>query len=182
MFRYLQDRLFLASVALYALNRWMLKPSLHAGETFFRGHFNDLLVIPCALPPLLFLHRRLRLRHTDAPPSAGEIALHLAVWSIFFEVLAPVFVSASRSDAWDVVAYCAGGVAGWLVWNRAALASRIFAPPGLIEFSTPNPERSFNPHDEKMESLSLHRPHPPRQHGRARAEEKVLRGGAALPV
>jgi hypothetical protein len=183
MFRYLQDGLFLTSVALYALNRWAVKPSLPSGETFFSGHFNDLLVIPCALPPLLLLHRRLDLRRTDTPPGAGEIALHLAVWSIFFEVLAPAFVRTARADAWDVVAYCAGGLASWLVWNRAALVSRIFAPRHLIEFSTPNPERSFNPHDEKMEPLSLHRPHTPQQQRRrARAEEEVLRRGAPFPV
>src|SRR5918997_499116 len=133
MFRYLRDRLFLTSVALYALNRWVVKPSLPAGEVFFSGYFNDLLVIPCALPPLLLLHRRLRLRHTDAPPTASEVAVHLAVWSVFFEVLAPALVRAARSDAWDVVAYCAGGLLSWLVWNRATLTSTLFTPHNLIE-------------------------------------------------
>ena len=133
MFRYLRDRLFLTSVALYALNRWVVKPSVPAGELFFSGHFNDLLVIPCALPPLLLIHRRLRLRHADAPPTAAEVAVHLAVWSVFFEVLAPVFVRAARADAWDVGAYCAGGLFSWLVWNRAALISASLAPRNLVE-------------------------------------------------
>jgi hypothetical protein len=122
MFGYLRDRLFLTSVALYAANRWALKPALPAGETFFRGHFNDLLVIPCALPPLLLLHRRLGLRRDDGPPRADEVALHLLVWSIFFEALAPLFVASAKGDPLDVVAYCAGGLASWLYWNRAASA------------------------------------------------------------
>jgi hypothetical protein len=159
MFRYLRDPLFLMSVALYALNRWVVKPSLPSGELFFSGHFNDLLVIPCALPPLLLLHRRLGLRHADAPPAASEVAVHVAVWSVFFEILAPVFVRAARSDAWDVVAYCAGGLAAWLVWNRAALSGMIFvAPRNLIESSTPNTGRRFYPHDEKIESRPLYSP------------------------
>jgi hypothetical protein len=182
MFRYLRDPLFLTSVALYALNRWVVKPSLPAGELFFSGHFNDLLVIPCALPPLLLLHRRLGLRHADAPPTAGEVATHVVVWSIFFETLAPVFVRAARADAWDVVAYCAGGLAAWLVWNRAALTSTIFAPRYLIEFLTPNTGRHFYPHDEKIESRPLHSPLTPHQRRRVRAEEEVLRGHSPFPV
>ena len=129
MFHYLRDRLFLTSVALYALNRWVVKPRLSPAETFLRGHFNDLLVIPCALPPLLLFHRLLRLRKTDAPPQGGEIALHLLIWSLFFEVLAPLFVPSARADAWDVVAYCAGGLASWAIWNRTLL--RVAAPRNL---------------------------------------------------
>lgn len=142
MFGYLRDKFFLTCVALYALNRWVLKPTLPDGEVFFRGHFNDLLVIPCALPPLLFLHRRLGLRHTDAPPRAVEIALHLLIWSAFFEVLAPMFVRSARADAWDVVAYCAGGLAGWLFWNRATLSKSVVASRNLTEHSNPKLRRS----------------------------------------
>ncbi|HEX5708643.1 MAG TPA: hypothetical protein VFX96_15170 [Pyrinomonadaceae bacterium] len=129
MFRYLGDRLFLTSVALYALNRWVVKPRLATGEHFLRSHFNDLLVIPCALPPLLLLHRLVGIRRTDAPPQGGEIALHLFIWSLFFEVAAPLFVPSARADAWDVAAYCAGGLAAWAVWNRSLL--RVAAPRNL---------------------------------------------------
>ena len=184
MFRYLRDGLFLTSVALYALNRWVVKPSMPAGELFFSGHFNDLLVIPCALPPLLLLHRRLRLRHNDAPPTASEVAVHALVWSVFFEVLAPAFVRAARSDAWDVVAYCAGGLFSWLVWNRAALTSKLFTPRNLIEFSTPNTGRRLYPNHEKIESRPLRRPLTPHRRRRHRPEEaeEVLRCRPPFPV
>ena len=146
MFRYLRDSLFLASVALYALNRWLVKPSLPEGEVFFRGYFNDLLVIPCALPPMLLVHRLLGLRRTDRPPDAGEIALHLTIWSVFFEALAPVVVTSARADAWDVAAYCAGGLAAWAFWNRRELKSRIIAAPrGLTELSNPKRQETFYP-------------------------------------
>ncbi len=135
MFQYLRDKIFLTSVALYAANRWLLKPHLPSGEVFFRGYFNDLLVIPCALPPLLLVHRLLRVRHTDAPPQAGEIALHLAVWSLFFELLAPMFVRNARGDAWDVVAYTAGGVLSWLLWNKSARPLDVLAPTNLSGYT-----------------------------------------------
>lgn len=134
MFRYLRDRLFLTCVALYAVNRWVVKPRLGAGEHFLRGHFNDLLVIPCALPPLLLLHRLLGLRRTDSAPQGGEIALHLLIWSLFFEVLAPALVASARADAWDVAAYCAGGLAAWAFWNRRPLT--VAAPRNLTGHAT----------------------------------------------
>ncbi|HVF51495.1 MAG TPA: hypothetical protein VNA19_15515 [Pyrinomonadaceae bacterium] len=120
MFRYLRDPLFISGWCLYAFNRWLLKPHLPAGETFFRGHFNDLLLVPCVLPLLLLLHRRFSLRLTDAPPTAREVALHLLVWSIYFEFVGPLFFVAATADAWDVLAYWTGGLVAWAVWNRPA--------------------------------------------------------------
>ena len=67
-FRYLRDRLFLTACALYALNRWGLKPRVHSA--FLHDHFDDLLLIPCALPPLLLNEPRLKLRLHDLPPTA----------------------------------------------------------------------------------------------------------------
>ena len=121
MFRYLRDPLCLASWALYGANRWLLKPLAPAGEQFFRGHFNDLLLVPCALPPLLLLHRRLGWRDPASAPTAREVVFHLAVWSVVFELAAPRFVGRATADAWDVLAYWAGGVVAWGCWNRAAV-------------------------------------------------------------
>ena len=132
-FRYLRDEIFLLSVALYALNRWVVKPHLPSGEIFLRGYFNDLLVIPCALPPLLFVHRLLCVRRTDAPPQACEIALHLVIWSLCFELLAPLWLGRARGDLWDVVAYATGGLLGWLLWNRSSLPLAVFAPHNLSD-------------------------------------------------
>jgi hypothetical protein len=115
-FGYLRDRLFLVTCGLYALNRWLLKPRVHS--PFLHDHFNDLLLIPCALPPLLLMQRWLRLRFNDRPPTAGEITLYLVVWSIQFEVIGPHIMRGAVGDVWDAVAYAVGGVLAGLWWNR----------------------------------------------------------------
>jgi hypothetical protein len=119
-FQYLRDPLFLGGCVLYALNRWLLKPHLH--QVFLNAWFNDLLLIPCALPPLLWMHRLLKLRGHDAPPSAAEIGLHLAFWSLLFEWWGPHLFRHATGDWLDVAAYVVGGIAAWGWWNR----NRIF--------------------------------------------------------
>lgn len=118
-FGYLRDRLFLLCCALYSLNRWLIKPHVHSA--FFRNHFNDLLLIPCALPPVLLAQRRLGLRANDGMPTSVEIALHLVVWSILFEVAGPHIFRWAVGDPRDVLAYAAGGVLAGLWWWRHRL-------------------------------------------------------------
>lgn len=112
--------MFLLGCGLYALNRWGLKPNFPAA--FLHGQFNDCLLIPCALPLLLWLQRKLGLRKTDAPPRLSEIALHLIVWSVVCEGLGPRFLMGT-GDLWDVVAYSAGALVAWLWWQAP------FRPP-----------------------------------------------------
>ena len=114
-FRYLTDPLFLVSCFLYALNRWVLKP--HLAYAFLHNHFNDVLLIPCALPPLLLMQRSLKLRSHDRFPEFGEIALYFAVWSVLFEVIGPRLMPWTVGDPWDVAAYAAGGVLAGLWWH-----------------------------------------------------------------
>jgi len=116
-FRYWRDPLCLSCCALYALNRWAVKPHVHS--PFVRGHFNDLLLIPCALPFLLWLQRRLGLRPHDQPPTVGEIAFHLVIWSVLFEVIGPQLLRVT-GDAFDVLAYVFGGVFAGVWWHLAA--------------------------------------------------------------
>lgn len=116
-FSYLYDRLFLVCCSLYALNRWVLKPRIH--NAFLHGYFNDVLLIPCALPPLLFMERLLHLRNHDEPPRAGEIALNVVLWSILFEVLGPHITPRTTGDPWDAFAYAVGGTLSWLWWHRS---------------------------------------------------------------
>ena len=115
-FRYYRDGLFLTGCLLYAVNRWGVKPYVHRG--FFHDHFNDLLLIPCALPVLLWLQRRLRLRTHDRMPAPGEIALYLAVWSILFEVVGPHLLKRATGDPCDVIAYVVGGILAGIWWHR----------------------------------------------------------------
>jgi hypothetical protein len=117
-FRFCADGLFLVGCSAYALNRWVLKPRIHS--RFLHGHFNDLWLIPCALPPLLWLHRKLGIR-SGLPPSALEIAGHLCLWSLLFEWIGPKFWSRATADPWDVLCYWVGGTLAWLWWHRVAV-------------------------------------------------------------
>lgn len=117
-FRYLGDPLFLGACALYVLNRWGLKPRVHSA--FLHGQFNDLLLIPAALPPLLWLQRRLALRGHDAPPTSGEIIFHLAVWTLLFELMGPRFIAHATGDWRDILAYAAGALLAGIWWRHPA--------------------------------------------------------------
>jgi hypothetical protein len=115
-FGYLLDPLFLAGCILYAMNRWVIKPHVHA--SFFHFWFNDMLLIPCALPPLLRLHRWFGLRAHDEAPTGWEIAGHLVGWSVLFELIGP-HIMRTTGDPWDVVAYTAGALGAFCWWRWA---------------------------------------------------------------
>jgi hypothetical protein len=70
---------------------------------------------------LLLLQRWLRLRDHDHPPTAAEIALHLGVWSVLFELIGPRIMPWTTGDPWDVAAYVVGGAIAGLWWHRCAL-------------------------------------------------------------
>lgn len=101
---------------LYLLNRLWLRAQV--GGPFLRGYFNDLMVIPAALPFVLWLHARLGWRDRPALPTAGEILGHVAVWSLVCEVVGPHLNRRAVGDPLDVLAYAAGGALAWLWWQR----------------------------------------------------------------
>jgi hypothetical protein len=115
-FGYLRDPLCIAACALYALNRIWWRG--HVGGTFLTGYFNDLLLIPAALPLVLWIQRRLGVRHDDQPPRWREIGLHLVVWSIAAEGVMPHLVARATGDWHDVLAYTAGALVAGLCWNE----------------------------------------------------------------
>jgi hypothetical protein len=117
-FKYVLDPLCLGGAALYALNRWGIRPHTHVA--LFRFWFNDTLLIPCALPPLLFVHRCLRVRSHDNAPTIGEVLGHLVFWSVLFEVIGPHCFRRATGDLRDVVAYAAGALISWAWWQRRA--------------------------------------------------------------
>jgi hypothetical protein len=118
-FGFYRDPLFLTGCAAYGLNRWLLKPHVHSN--FLHSYFNDLWLIPCALPLVLYTHWRMALR-TNRPPTLGEVGGHLVIWSALFEWWGPKLWPSATGDVKDVLCYCVGGVLAWAWWNRAMLA------------------------------------------------------------
>ena len=114
-FAYGRDPLCLIAIGLYALNRWGLNswldfPVLH-------DHFNDLLLIPAALPLVLWLQRLLGWRQHDRGPDAKEIALHLIVWGLIAEGIGPHLFDHATRDWRDLAAYTVGAVLSGLWWR-----------------------------------------------------------------
>ena len=120
-FGYWRDPICIASCAAYAVNRWLLKPNFAMGP-FMRGHFADCLLIPAALPLILWLQRRLGLRKHDDPPTGGETLMHLASWAFIAEGAGPFLSHHGTADWWDVLSYSAGAAVGFILWHprRAA--------------------------------------------------------------
>ncbi len=115
-FGYVRDPAFIGGCAAYALNRWCFKP--HFASPFLHSYFNDLWLIPCALPPILWLHRKLGLRRHDDFPTWTEIGFHLAFWSVLFEYLGPRWIPGTTADVLDIAAYAAGSIAAGIWWRR----------------------------------------------------------------
>lgn len=116
-FRYARDPVCLAACAAYAANRWLVP--LDFKSVFLRSYFSDTLLIPAALPLILWVHQRLKWRPSEAWPTWTEILMHWAVWSVAAELVGPHFFARAHGDPWDVVAYAAGAFAAGLIWRRS---------------------------------------------------------------
>ncbi len=113
-FRYGLDPLCLMACAMYLICRFLIKPHFTTG--FWHNHAIDVLLVPAALPFLLWVQRKLRLRLNDEFPTWSEIGLHLALWSILFEGFGPMLMSVTR-DWLDIAAYTVGALFAGLWWQ-----------------------------------------------------------------
>jgi hypothetical protein len=130
-FGYLHDRLFGFSLTAYAVNRLVVRPHLggffHShlrwAWPFLHSHFDDSLLMPAALPVVLWIQRRTGLRAHDQPPGWWEMLSHLAIWSVMCKIVGPYYYHIGVADPWDVLCFATGGCAACLWWNRAATQS-----------------------------------------------------------
>jgi hypothetical protein len=118
-FGYWRDPLCLLACGLYVLNRVWLRS--HVGGEFLTGYFNDLLLIPAALPLLLWLQRKLGVRADDQRPRWSEITLHLAVWALVAEAIMPRLATHATGDWRDLVAYAVGAALSGAWWQMGAV-------------------------------------------------------------
>jgi hypothetical protein len=117
-FRYLKDPLFLSSLAIYFVNRCVLKPWFP--NEFSLCYLNDLICLPFWVPIMLFLMRKARLRRVDTPPRAVELIIPLLVWSGVFELVLPsldFFQRLTTPDYRDVLFYTFGAALAAVVWR-----------------------------------------------------------------
>jgi len=127
-FGYLEDRLCQLALAAYALNRLVLLPHLAGflqshtpwAWPFLHSHFDDLLMMPAALPVILWIQRRTGLRRHDRPPSWLAMSAHLAVWTVMSKLVGPFWLHHGVADIWDVPFFIAGGIGACLWWRRPA--------------------------------------------------------------
>ncbi len=119
-FGYWRDPLFLACLATYAVNRLLIKPNLHHYSPLFHGHLDDTLTVPVALPLYLYVYRLIGLRPDDEPPRWWEVALHVAVWDVFFEWFGPHYLHHGAGDPLDNFSIAGGGFVAWLIWRWTA--------------------------------------------------------------
>jgi len=120
-FRYLRDPVFLFATFLYVLNRLLIAPLYGAKLPFLINYFGDALLIPCALPILLWLQRFARLRDNDGAPTVPEILGTLVFWAVLFEWLFPRFAGRGVSDPLDVLAYAVGALLAGAAWHERKL-------------------------------------------------------------
>ncbi len=118
-FGYWRDPLFLVCLGTYAVNRLFIKPHLHHYSPLFHGHLNDTLTVPVALPIYLWVYRFIGLRPDDAYPRWWEVALHVAVWDVFFEWFGPHYLHHGAGDPLDNISIAGGGLAAWIIWSVA---------------------------------------------------------------
>jgi len=124
-FGYLQDRLFLSALAAYALNRLVILPrfgvSVHFqfpwSWRFLHGHLDDLLMMPTALPVVLWIQRQLKWRTHDEPPGSGELAGHLLIWSVMCKIIGPYFLHIGVADPLDLLCFAVGGFGACAWWK-----------------------------------------------------------------
>ncbi len=124
-FGYWRDPVFLAGLALYVINRGLIKPHLHPYSPFFHGHFDDALTVPVALPLYLLVYRWIGLRPDDASPRWWEVLLHVAIWCVFFKWFGPHYLHRSVADPVDAASIAIGGAIAWLLWTLIARQRRL---------------------------------------------------------
>ena len=110
----------------YMLNRCVLK-ALFPANVFLQGYLNDMLLMPCAVPVILFIRGALREREPDAGLCLAEVLAYWALFACAFEYIAPKLIPWAVADPIDAVAYLAGGMALYLscgtlkLWDAGCL-------------------------------------------------------------
>ena len=127
--KYLLDPLFIFSLALYSVNKWIITPYELLTCKFCNYYLNDILLVLVMMPIILFFPRFFKVRDFHSPPLILEIIVPLIIWSIAFEYIGPFYFGRGTSDPVDIFAYFLGGFTGWIIWNRKKISAWFNTPP-----------------------------------------------------
>ena len=117
LFRYVDDPICVASMMLYVLNRWVLKPQ-HIGGWLVHDYLNDVLCLPIFLPIILRLQSALGIRRHHLPPTSFELVHNWIVFSVLYYFVFPRLPAfSSTADPWNSVAYLVGGLTAFITWG-----------------------------------------------------------------
>lgn len=142
-FRYLRDPLFLACLAAYFINHFVLKRIWSGG--FVHSHFNDLICIPFWVPIMLWLEKLAGLRQIDTRPELHEIIIPVVIWSWIFEIILPqteLFREWCVGDELDVICYALGGLGAMSIWRWIYRAESVVSANSLEGGQSCPPSRS----------------------------------------
>lgn len=121
----LKDPFWMVSIACYAFHKcWQL---VSPGSGWMDHYWNDLWMLPCALPMILSLYVVLGLREPTACPTWAEILWHGVLWGLMAEFVGPLLFKHSVGDPWDLLAYAVGGVVFFCRWHFSESMFHSFA-------------------------------------------------------
>ncbi len=150
---YLEDRLFNLALLIYGANRLLVLPHFPAFIkvihpwvwAYLHGHLDDTLLIPVALPVVLWIQKKTGLRNHDQPPGFMEIAGHLVIWTLICKIIGPLAWHSGVEDPWDVLCFGLGGLGSWIYWRHVKMRNPserartlIFQPKTTVARHEPN--------------------------------------------
>lgn len=114
----LWNPVFLAASLAYLVNRFLL--SWLELRPYQVPYLNDVLCLPVALTLALFLHQRLFPSTARQRLHPGQVVFAFLYFSLCFEAILPALSGKYTRDAWDLVAYAAGGLIFYFGCNPKA--------------------------------------------------------------
>ncbi len=123
--RLLRDPFWIIAITCYALHKcWQ---AVYPDSGWMDHYWNDLWMLPCALPLILSVYGLLGLRELAIRPSGAEILWHGVLWGLMAEFVGPLCFKHAVGDPWDLVAYAVGGFVLFYRWHRVELKRFSFA-------------------------------------------------------
>ncbi|MBT5927893.1 MAG: hypothetical protein HOH33_14870 [Verrucomicrobia bacterium] len=90
---------------------------MNAESGWMDYYWNDVWMLPCAIPLVLSVYNALGLRQSMEIPSGFEILWHGILWGLIAEFVGPLLFVHAVGDPWDLAAYAVGGFLLYFRWH-----------------------------------------------------------------